>query len=433
MSTREAAHATIRFGLGPRPGEIAEAGRDPRGWLLAQLASVPPVPAALRSAAPEADAALAITIDQQRRQPEPNPVRETYRASMAALTGFWATTEAPFLERWAMFWANHLTVSQRSGNIGALAADYYLSAIRPHVLGPFGDLLLAAVRHPAMLRYLDNAGSVGPNSRAGRMRNRGLNENLAREVLELHTLSPAAGYTQEDVTSFARVLTGWSAGNPGPSAFVFRAAAHEPGEKALLGRRFPEGEAGGVEALRFLAAHPATARFLALKLARHFVADDPPPAAVEAIVTSLTATGCDLGAAARTIVALPAAWANPLGKLRTPSDLVIATLRALGPGPNPERRVRAFFALGQGLFTAPAPNGWPETAEAWTAPEAVMRRIEWTGAVATSLPDPPDPRALLEATLGPLASAQTRSAVAGAASRREGVMVLLASPAFQRR
>ena len=433
MTARDAALATIRFGLGPRPGERAEAGRDPRGWLAAQIAAVPPVPEAVRAAAPDAATALAITFDQQRRQPEPNPVREAYRASVGALTGFWAATDSPFFERWAMFWANHLTVSRRSGNTGALVADYYLAAIRPNVLARFETLLAEAIRHPAMLRYLDNANSIGPNSPAGQRRNRGLNENLAREILELHTLSPAAGYSQGDVTSLARIITGWSTGTPGPSPFVFRANTHEPGEKPLLGRTFPEGEEGGRAALAFLANHPATFRFLAAKIARHFIADDPPKAAVEAIAARLAATGGDLGSAARLLVGLEAAWAAPLSKLRTPAELVIATCRALGDPLSGAQRLGAIGMLGQPLFTAPAPNGWPDTAAAWAAPEATLRRIEWAGTIAARLPDPPDPRAVLDATLGPLADSATRSAVTGAESRREGLLVLLASPAFQRR
>lgn len=433
MSSRDAAQAVIRFGLGPRPGEMAVAARDPRGWLAAQVAAVPPVPEAVRAAAPDAATALAITIDQQRRQPEPNPVREAHRASVGALTGFWVATEAPFFERWALFWANHLTVSQRSGNIGALVADYYLTAIRPHVLGRFETLLAAAIRHPAMLRYLDNAGSVGPNSEAGQRRSRGLNENLAREILELHTLSPAGGYSQADVGALARILTGWSAGTPGPSPFVFRANAHEPGEKTLLGHAFPEGEQGGRAALAFLATHPATYRFLATKIARHFVADEPPAQAIAAIEASLAATGGDLGAAARTVIGLEQAWTMPLAKLRTPAEFVLAACRAVEAPLADAQRLAAVATLGQPLFTAPAPNGWPDRAEAWASPEAMLRRIEWAGALVARIADPEDPRAVLEATLGPLADRATRAAVSGAESRREGLLVLLASPAFQRR
>jgi uncharacterized protein (DUF1800 family) len=439
--------ATARFGLGAAPGEMDAARPDPRAWLLAQLAAVPSVPE-LEAAIPGAAAALETTIEQQRTQPDPNPVTQAFRANNAALVMHWSTTQAPFLERLAMFWTNHLCASIRGGNTGALLGDYFLRAVRPHVLSPFKTMLLAATRHPAMLRYLDNHLSVGPNSQFGqRQRARaeaepgmmmgamrgGLNENLAREILELHTVSPAAGYSQDDVTEFARVLTGWTAGNPGPSPFLFRAATHEPGPKTVLGRSFPEGEAGGIAALEFLATHPATYRHLATKLVRHFVADEPPQAAVARIEAVLANSGGDLGQAARALVALQEAWARPLAKLRTPSDFVLAALRATDSPMAPPARVGAMFTLGQPLFAAPAPNGWPDTASAWTAPEALLRRIEWATQLANRLPSPPDPRALLEATLGEAADAPLVAAVRGAPTVRDGIMLVLASPAFQRR
>jgi uncharacterized protein (DUF1800 family) len=454
--------ATARFGLGAVPGELETVARDPRAWLLAQLARVPALPDGLDDAIPTAARALEITIEQQRTQPDPNPVAQSFRESNARLVEHWQATQAPFFERLALFWTNHFCVSIRGGNTGAMLADYHLRAIRPRILGPFKDLLLASARHPAMLRYLDNHLSIGPNSEAAeRQRARreqhaqaegqgqmgqgmmvagrgGLNENLAREILELHTLSPArfpdgGGYTQADVTSFAKIITGWSAGNPGPAPFLFRPQTHEPGEKTLLGRTFPEGEAGGLAALDFLGTHPATYRFIATKLVRHFVADDPPAAAVSRIEGVLKSSGGDLGAASRALVALPEAWARPLAKLRTPADFVLAAMRATQAPVPPPARVGAFSTLGQPLFAAPAPNGWPDTASAWTAPEALLRRIEWATQVAARMPAPPDPRALLDATLGEAADAPLRDAVRGAPSVRDGVMLVLASPAFQRR
>lgn len=431
--SREGAIAAIRFGLGPRPGELAHAGHDPRGWLLAQLASVPPVPAALAAAAPDAAAGLEATFLQQRTQPDPNPVQLAYRGFVAELVGYLAATETPFLERWALFWANHLSVSLRGGNTGALVGDYFLNVVRAHCLGKFQDLLLASARHPAMLRYLDNAQSMGPNSPLGQRSRRGLNENYARELMELHTLSPAGGYTQADVTELARLLTGWSAGNPGPAPFVFRAAMHEPGARQVMGRAWPDGEAGGEAIIAWLANHPATHRHLAGKLARHFVADDPPPEAVAAIAQRLAATGGDLKEAAKAVVTLPHAWAAPLSKLRTPLDYALACLRATGNPLPPGNRLGALFILGQPLFLAPAPNGWPDRADAWAGPEAMLRRIEWAGTLLRRLADPPDPRLLLDEVLGPLADADTRQAVTQAASARDGLAVLLGAPAFQRR
>lgn len=431
--SRDAAIAATRFGLGARPGELAEAARDPQGWLKAQVERVTPVPEALAGSALDPAEALEVTFTQQRTQPDPNPVQLAYRGFANELVAWLAATPVPFLERWALFWANHFTVSLRGGNPGALVGDYFLNTIRAHCLGRFEDLAMAVVRHPAMLRYLDNAQSMGPNSRLGSRTHRGLNENLARELMELHTISPAAGYTQADVTELARVLTGWSAGNPGPSPFVFRAVMHEPGEKRVLGTSYAEGEAAGEQAVRALANHPATHRHLARKLAAHFVADEPPPAAIAAIEKRLGATGGDLAQAARAVIALPEAWTGALAKLRPPAEFVIAALRAFDFVPAPPARLAPFAILGQPFFLAPAPNGWPDRADAWAGPEAMLRRIEWAGTLIRRLPGQPDPRAMLEATLGPLADQPTRFEVANAETARDGLVVLLGSPSFQRR
>ena len=285
-----------------------------------------------------------------------------------------------------------------------------------------------------MLIYLDNAVSAGPHSLvASRQAKRGLNENLARECLELHTVSPASGYTQSDVTEFARILAGWSVGRqeeqPG---FRFRPAFAEPGEKTLLGRRFPDGEQAGIQALQFLAEHPATHRHLATKLVRHFVADTPPPDAVRRIEGVLRDTRGDLGAAALELTRLPAAW-SPLTKLRTPQDFLVATFRAanLGTARRPNL-VGLLAGLGQPLFGAPFPIGWPDVAADWAGPETLLRRVDWAYGFANR-PDLPEPLDLAEAALGPLLSASTATEIRRAGSRRDGITLLLASPEFQRR
>ena len=433
VMSRDAAIAVTRFGLGARPAELAEAARDPRGWLGTQVEHLAPVPEALAAAAPDPATALETTFTQQRAQPDPNPVQLAYRGFTTELVSWLATTATPFLERWALFWANHFTVSLRGGNPGALVGDYFLNTIRANCLGRFEDMALAVARHPAMLRYLDQSQSMGPNSALGSRTRRGLNENFARELMELHTVSPAAGYTQADVTQLASVLTGWSAGNPGPSPFVFRAMMHEPGDKTVLGRTYVQGEAAGEQAIRFLASHPATWRHLAQKLACHFVADDPPPAAIAAIEARLAETGGDLKQAARAVIALPQAWGSAQAKLRTPIELVIAAFRAFDFVLPPPARLAPFAILGQQFFLAPAPNGWPDRTEAWAGPEAMLRRIEWAGTYIRRLPEPPDPRAVLDATLGPLADAPTRFNVGNAETARDGLVVLLGAPAFQRR
>ncbi len=266
-----------------------------------------------------------------------------------------------------------------------MACAFIEEAIRPHVTGRFEDMLFAVMRHPAMLMYLNNAASVGPDSVAGQRRHRGLNENLARECLELHTVSPAAGYTQADVTSFAKILTGWSIDlRADPPGFRFRPFAHEPGAQTSWDAAFPPGEEGGVAALHFLANHPATHRFLARKLVRHFVADEPPADAVRQIEGVLRDTGGNLGAAAGALITLEAAW-QPGAKLRTPQDFVVASLRALDL-PDDQRatvNLQGILAgLGQPFMNAPQPNGWSDHAGDWAAPEAMMRRIDWAYGVS---------------------------------------------------
>ena len=422
--------AMVRFGLGARPGEAPPA--DPRGWLAGQIAA--PDPTVLDPAPTAANGLSVLRSDRDNKgDGSERRARPLFRAEAAALLENALTTPAPFRERLVWFWANHFTVSVRRPVCAAVAGAFVEEAIRPHVTGRFADMLLAVMRHPAMLLYLDNVASVGPDSPAGQRGRRGLNENLARECLELHTLSPAAGYTQADVTSFAKVLTGWSINlKDDPPGFVFRAGAHEPGEKTILGRGFPPGQAGGEAALAFLAGHPATHRFLATKLVRHFVADDPAPDDVRAIEAVLRDTGGDLGAAALALVDLPRAW-QPGGKLRTPQEFVLAALRGLDlPADRRPALLGAVGGLGQPAFAAPAPNGWPDRAADWAAPEAMIRRIDWTYALAGRAAWV-DPMQAAEAALGPLLRAETLDAVRHAGSRREALTLLFASPEFQRR
>jgi uncharacterized protein (DUF1800 family) len=424
------AHALVRFGLGASGAEPPPA--DPSGWLLNQLHQPDspwsgPFPST-------AEGLLAMRADRENKPPPgESQSRALYQAQGLAAMARAVTTTTPFRERLVWFWANHFTVSLRRGQCAAIAGAFVQDAIRPHVTGRFQDMVLAVMRHPAMLVYLDNAGSVGPDSLGGRVSHRGLNENLARECMELHTVSADAGYSQDDVTSFARILTGWSIElKNDPIGFMFRPRIHEPGEHRVMGRVFPAGEDGGIEALKFLANHPATHRFLATKLVRHFVDDTPPPTAVRHIEGILRDTGGDLGAASAGLVGLHEAW-TPGTKFRTPLDLVVASFRALEVPPDPAPPFLGILAgLGQPLWTAPAPNGWPDTAADWIGPEAMMRRIDWAYAVSGRIGDR-DPAAIGEASLGPLYRPETREAMAHAGSRREAMTLLLTSPEFQRR
>jgi uncharacterized protein (DUF1800 family) len=294
-------------------------------------------------------------------------------------------------------------------------------------------MLLAVMRHPAMLAYLDQAHSAGPDSPAGVRRHLGLNENLARECLELHTVTPAAGYTQADVTAFARVLTGWSfEWKEEPVGFRFRPAIHEPGEQTVLGKVWPGGEAGGVALLGWLADHPCTHRHLAEKLVRHFVADDPPPSQVRAIEGALRDSGGDLGAASAALIDLPGAW-TPLAKVRTPQEYVIACLRGLGMQPDDVPAMGSMVGgLGQPVFQAPFPIGWPDRAADWAGPEAMLQRVDFAYGLAGRVPLI-EPVAHAATILGPLLSADTMGAMKGAGSRRDALTLLMAAPEFQRR
>ena len=426
--------ASIRFAQGRRPSDPLPA--DPVAWLDSQLAPGlpgPELPADLPSTQPAVFAAILEDNAHVRAggMGRPNQARilrgETLAAIELAVVG-----QQGFRERLVAFWANHLAVQRaRAPNYIGL---YVREVIRPHVTGRFEDMLLAMARHPGMLTYLDNNGSVGPNSPAGLRMRRGLNENLAREILELHTVTPAAGYSQDDVTSFARILTGWAfEARREPFGFVFRAQSHEPGPKTVMGKTFPPGEEGGVEALLWLARHDKTHRHLATKMVRHFVADDPPPAAVDHVHGVLRDTRGDLGAAARALVRLPEAWATPLTKLRNPQDYVIAVLRAIeAPADSAERADAVMRLLGQTLWNAPAPIGYPDTAAAWAAPELMVRRIDWANGMAARGAGR-DAAELGAAVLGPLCRPETLRAAARAGSAREALTLVLTAPEFHRR
>ena len=423
------AQALVRFGLGRRGDEALPA--DPASWLITQLKQ-PDVGAPMASTAVGLEA---LRSDRELKPPpEQRKSRTVFIADQRAALEHALVTTSPFRERLVWFWSNHFTVSVRGG-AGPVAGAFVAEAIRPHVTGRFEDMLLAVMHHPAMLIYLNNAQSVGPDSPAGERSHRGLNENLARECMELHTVSPASGYTQADVTNFAKVLTGWSIDlTSDPPGFRYRPFAHEPGPQVIMGRSFPPGEAGGEAVLRFLANHPSTHRFLAGKLVRHFVADDPKPEDVRRIEAVLRDTRGDLGAASAALVSLEDAW-RPGAKLRTPQDYVVAGLRALdmGEGLNMPGMVAG---LGQPFWNAPQPNGWSDRASEWAAPEAMMRRIDWAYGVAgraAGRSEARDAAELAEANLGPLLHDDTLQAIRRAGSRREAITLLLAAPEFQRR
>ncbi len=443
-----AAIAFNRFGLGRRPDEAVPA--DPLSWLRGQLSAPDPTPlqgladtgAALRVVSDRIDAQQARKQAQAGMAPETAPTGEPKPANpIFALAkreshdflGRALVTPAPFRERLVWFWANHFTIAARTQIPAACCGAFVREAIRPHVTGRFADMLLAVMRHPAMLAYLNQEHSAGPDSPAGQRRHAGLNENLARESLELHTVTPASGYTQADVTNYAKILTGWSVSvREEPRGFVFRPNLHQPGTMEVMGQAWPEGEQGGIAILAWLGTHPATYRHLAEKLVRHFAADEPAPGDVRRIETVLRDTRGDLGAASAALVELPAAWV-PAAKLRTPQDFAVACLRAVGATPDSAPNlVQVVAGLGQGAFQAPFPIGWPDRAADWAGPEAMLERVDYASALS-GRPASLAPEELGHGVLGPLLGADTLGQIRAAGSRRDGLTLLLASPEFQRR
>jgi len=435
--------AATRFGFAPRPGELAVIARDPEGWVIQQLDHRPiMLDSSLPASAPMVAAMLQARQDKRDQNEEGRrqineQLRAIYLAEIAARINAAATTDAPLLERLTHFWTNHFTVSCIRPVIRGFAGAFEREAIRPNVTGRFVDLLLAAERHPAMLFYLDQVMSFGPDSLVGRRQNHGLNENLGREMLELHTLGVDGGYTQADVEALARILTGWSIArlrDPNPGSFHFYPPIHEPGPKLLLGKTYREnGYAEGEEALRDLAMHPATAQHIATKLARHFIADDPPADAVRRIAAVFRDTGGDLKRVTAAVVREDAAWKAPFAKVRTPNELLIAACRVSGFTPQAPMLVNSLHVLDQQPFFAPSPAGWSDKAGDWVGPEATVHRAEWCQMFAARIPEPPDPVELADAVFGETLPEETAQAIRRAASRREGVALLLAAPEFQRR
>lgn len=375
--------------------------------------------------------------------PDPETVRLRDVMMMDAKARIDHALAAPagFAERWVLFWSNHFCVALRRGQfMQGLAGPYEREAIRPHVFGRFADLLVAVETHPAMLHYLDQRQSIGPNSPAGQRRGRGLNENLAREILELHTLGVGGGYGQADVTAFARALTGWSITGfeenvDGFGGFTFAANRHEPGAQTVLGKTYGQpGREQGLAILRDLAAHPATARHVAGKIARHFVADTPPPALVAALEARFRSTDGDLAALARTLLDHPDSWAPPPSKLRTPYEFILASLRATAqPAERMPALLNALNLMGQPLWNPPGPNGFPDDEASLVSPKALKTRLEFAMQFVRPLGTRHDPRELAEQLFGEALSAETRQAIARAETRPQGLALLLMSPEFQRR
>ncbi|HEX5107727.1 MAG TPA: DUF1800 domain-containing protein [Vicinamibacterales bacterium] len=467
--------ALNRFGLGARRDERSRVS-DPRGWLKAQLDGGAPSLRAPEGASPGeiGDALRALRMagqgqEQDRREARQRLVELSNKEMHAALEQR-VTAERPFVERLVAFWSNHLCVSSGGkAQVAPLAGSYERDVIRTHVLGRFEDMVMASARHPAMLMYLDNFQSIGPNSRGardgrgGNGQRRGLNENYARELLELHTLGVNGGYTQQDVQELARILTGWTVsgiGGPGdrlqppgrtqgrrqqvqalrgrpaqgaPIGFVFQELLHEPGTKTVLGERYREaGIEEGEKVIRTLCHHPSTARFVAMKLVTHFVSDEPPAAAVDRVAKAFSSSGGDLEAVARALVDEPEAWREDARKFRTPQDWFVAVLRAFDARdvkPNVPNLLRQ---LRQPLWSPASPQGFSDTLQDWADPDSLLNRGELartlSGLAGTNRLDP---KFLLDLVDVPATDPVHRLLADTTISTSDRLALAIAGPAFQ--
>jgi uncharacterized protein (DUF1800 family) len=510
LSLQDATIAANRFGLGARPGEIKSIAGDPRGWLIAQLDPEKSLPAPLaalpstaddtsafirwlvalgltgdagklgglygknaapRAAAPMASGAMGAGGAMSPATPAPGGMTDAakglsveqsyvktflprYAAALEARVTVAVTTDRPFFERLVHFWGNHFTVSGAKPESLPTVASFERDVARRHAVGRFDDILMASCTHPAMLVYLDNVFSVGPNSYIGhhpevlpaviRDRMKGINENLAREILELHTLGVRSGYTQADVTSFAKIITGWMIVRPGREAggegetglFHYQPYAHEPGSQEVLGKVYAQDGLGqGKAALGDLARHPATAQHICSKLARHFIADEPPPEVVDAMARRFTETDGDLKAVMVTLINAPQAWTPALAKMKPPEDYLVSAARALAVAPPTGMQLLAVLdRMGQKPYYASGPDGWADVEGAWIGPDPIWKRIEWATALskAKAAADVAPADVAVDA-LGPGVSAATLQSIRQAESPAQGLAIFLASPEFQRR
>lgn len=455
-----AAIAINRFGLGARPDEPAPV--DAKNWLTAQFDRYQAVPPAWVHQPKTATliAEFADKMQAERNASEEDKksakrlfkreTRDDYQAAVNARSESALTTNTPFIERLVHFWANHFAISVEKPQIAELAGGFELEAIRPHVLGNFTDLVLAVERHPAMLMYLDQARSIGPNSKAAsRMaerdpdKKRGLNENLAREIMELHTLGVRSGYSQADVTEFARAMTGWSIAGlgrdrvttAGENGFVFRPQVHEPGARAIMGKRYEQaGQQQAESIIRDLCKAEATATHISTKLARHFVSDTPPESLIATLANAFMRSNGNLTQVYQALINAPEAWQPSPAKFKTPWEWLISGLRGTGRQNISNMNIAQIMnQLGQPVWKPGSPAGYDDIAATWAAPNALLRRVELAQRLATPIGDKLDARQLGERILLGAISPQTQTAISRSESAATGLALLLVSPEFLRR
>jgi len=439
-SDTAAAQAFTRFGLGGRPEDALPP--DPVAWLNAQLTGPDPFSnvglPTLSTCLAYLNAFNSAKPGSKEAQAASAKIAAILQSEINAHLANALTTAVPFRERLVWFWANHFAILTQSIPAFATSGIFVRQAIRPYVNKTFSEMLLAVIRHPAMQYSLNNAESIGPDStyaiehlkRTGIQL--GLNENLGRECLELHTVGVNGGYTQADVDALAAILSGWGVSTVPPRGFLFNLSQHEPTAQTLLGQTYPPTEQGGIAALQWLATQPDTYLNLATELVTHFVSDTPEQSDILSVASALQSSGGNLAAAASALVALPNAW-QPLQKFRPPLDHTIAVLRAVGATPAQAGNIGNIVqALGQPTWGTQFPNGWSDLAADWVGPAQVLLRADWVSSFCSSL-NGVDALTIAGSSLGPFLSPTTQALIGQLTSLHDQFVVLFCSPEFQRR
>ena len=467
--------ATQRFALGARPDEIKKINDNAQQWLLTQLDASPTVTfdrslatansiliahseftksrkafrkqqadKTIPTAMAEMDSANQMSEMQampseskkteESKEPK-NPHNDFYKALTADALKQTIESENSFNWRCLAFFSNHFSVSAQGQLMTGLAPTLEREAIAPNLYGHFDQLLLAVCQHPAMLIYLNNENSIGPSTRFAK-KNRGLNENLAREILELHTLGVDGGYQQHDVTELAKGITGWSVFKPGKDkqqGFIYHKGKHEPGTRTLLGKSYPpQGLAQGKQMLKDIANHPSTARFVSTKIVQSFISDQAPEELVNHLTTQWIKTNGHLKSVFQALINHPLSWQAQQQKYKTPHEYVISTYRALAVKKLNIRQVQnALNTLGQRPFKADSPAGYSDQQQDWDGASALMARVNWASQIAAKKQfAKTNINILIENTFSNTLSTHSYQVITRAESRQQALTLLLLSPEF---
>lgn len=432
--------ALNRFGLGAKLGQIDAVKGSPKAWLLNQIKQ--PEFNFDEKLPSSADIIVRdVQLQKSKGVKQKKILRDSFFATYNNFTNesiaHQINTNTGFEWRILNFFSNHFSVTNDNSLLAGLAPTLEREAIVPNLFGQFEDLLLSVVQHPAMLHYLDNVQSFGPNSKIGINRDKGLNENLGREILELHTMGVGGGYSQADVVALAKGITGWTLGNPkqGETAeFIFREQGHEPGSFVLLGEEVTQsGIAQGKAMLSRICSHPSTADYICTKVAKHFIADSPPTALVESLKHTWAKTNGNLASVFSALINHEASWHSNNSKFKPPQDYVISVLRAipnnLHPTGNDTRKVMEMF--GQGPFMAGSPAGYEDSEQYWNTPAAILNRVDWVYQIVSTFSG--NIESLFNSFNMNFQNKQTYNLVAGADTKQNALLLYFVNPEFMRR